>query len=611
MGILTPADKEKVKRAIPKVNNKIIDATVARLYIAYPDATKWQYTQLFGAIALVDDLVGHTFWLKLVDITGSRGVVWDQELYVDFGYHQDRKFFHTFELEECLAGLLFEDSADGAHFYKRVTTRTKHGSKQTVNNKNAMRLQATAALAALKPGPRGEFFDVNTAQRLRRARGVLYYDDVPPPEWRLLYAELAAAGISEDMIADNREFIKEYIAQQGGPLVGLEPPVPRRAKIAAEPTPEVLTSRKHKAAPPPPPPPPLKDVSTPTASSTPAAPPAPSTSAAPLAPSTPAVPLALSVPSAPSVSSSALPSEVESPADSVTSSPAPEAATPALRFKVPPALALPPHSGLLPPVNRPFPGAQGTAGPAPFGLGAAATPLPPPPPARGPVPPPPPRAGMPVPPPRAPPALLLARPGGPPPPPPPRAARPGPPPPPPRGRTAPPAAPPLASAPPPAPVAATSFAPPPRPMMQLPQATAGAAPPSVSTGPPPPPLPPMSTGGPPPPPPLPSMSSGPPPPLGTSVPAEATGDPGRDALLASIRGSGLGALKKTDKSNLERPNVLLQEARGEPVAPPAAASSGGGAGAPPASLADALAQALNKRKDKVAASDGEDDDEDW
>ena len=70
--------------------------------------------------------------------------------------------------------------------------------------------------------------DVNTAQRQRRAKGVLYYDDVPPPEWRSLYAELEAAGITEDMIADNRQFIKDYISQQGGPLVGLEPPIPRK-----------------------------------------------------------------------------------------------------------------------------------------------------------------------------------------------------------------------------------------------------------------------------------------------------------------------------------------------------------------------------------------------
>ena len=31
MGLLTAADKEKIKRVIPKANNKIIDATVARL----------------------------------------------------------------------------------------------------------------------------------------------------------------------------------------------------------------------------------------------------------------------------------------------------------------------------------------------------------------------------------------------------------------------------------------------------------------------------------------------------------------------------------------------------------------------------------------------------
>lgn len=87
-------------------------------------------------------------------------------------------------------------------------------------------------------------------------------------------------------------------------------------------------------------------------------------------------------------------------------------------------------------------------------------------------------------------------------------------------------------------------------------------------------------------------------------------DGGRDALLASIRGTGgIGALKKTDKSQLEKPSVLLQEARGES---PAASQISAAPAAPgqPESLADALANALNKRKDKVAASDDEDD-EDW
>lgn len=86
-------------------------------------------------------------------------------------------------------------------------------------------------------------------------------------------------------------------------------------------------------------------------------------------------------------------------------------------------------------------------------------------------------------------------------------------------------------------------------------------------------------------------------------------DGSRDALLASIRGAGVGALKKTDKSQLERPSVLLQKLLGAPAgnggnAAPAAAPG------QPASLADALASALSQRKGKVAGSDDEDDD-DW
>lgn len=71
MGVITTQDKEKIKRAIPKASNKIITCAIARLYIAYPDPTSWTYTGLSGAIALVDDLVGNTFFLKLVDISVS------------------------------------------------------------------------------------------------------------------------------------------------------------------------------------------------------------------------------------------------------------------------------------------------------------------------------------------------------------------------------------------------------------------------------------------------------------------------------------------------------------------------------------------------------------
>lgn len=64
-----------MKRTVPKSANKI-HTEVAKLYIAYPDRHRWTYTGLQGAVVLANDLVGNTFWLKLVDISpANRGVI--------------------------------------------------------------------------------------------------------------------------------------------------------------------------------------------------------------------------------------------------------------------------------------------------------------------------------------------------------------------------------------------------------------------------------------------------------------------------------------------------------------------------------------------------------
>jgi hypothetical protein len=67
--ILSEADKETVKRQVPKASNKIQAVAVARLYIAYPNPSKWTDTGLQGAAVLSNDLVGNTYWVKLVDVS--------------------------------------------------------------------------------------------------------------------------------------------------------------------------------------------------------------------------------------------------------------------------------------------------------------------------------------------------------------------------------------------------------------------------------------------------------------------------------------------------------------------------------------------------------------
>ena len=118
---LTSDDKAKVKRAIPKASNKILTATAARLYVAFPDPKQWKYTGIAGAVVLSKDNVGDTYFLKVVDVVGHGQILWDHELWKGFEYNQDRTFFHSFESQGILVGLSFADESEAQGFYKKVT----------------------------------------------------------------------------------------------------------------------------------------------------------------------------------------------------------------------------------------------------------------------------------------------------------------------------------------------------------------------------------------------------------------------------------------------------------------------------------------------------------
>ena len=92
---LSTEEKDRVKSAIPKSRNQIFYATLARIYYAWPDPEKWGYAGLQGALAFVKDSKG-ILWFKMVDLEGTRGIIWEHELYSGVEYNTDRAFFHSF-----------------------------------------------------------------------------------------------------------------------------------------------------------------------------------------------------------------------------------------------------------------------------------------------------------------------------------------------------------------------------------------------------------------------------------------------------------------------------------------------------------------------------------
>ncbi|KAK1446046.1 WH1 domain-containing protein [Colletotrichum melonis] len=644
--ILSDDDKETVKRFVPKQTNKIQAVAVARLYVAYPNPARWTNTGIQGAIVLSNDLVGNTYWLKMVDISsGNHGVIWDQEIFDTWSYNQDRTYFHSFEIEECLAGLSFTDEKEAKQFKKKMDDREKNASRATRSTPFGGASQAAAHKHGLLGGlfggrhaaaptppdsprsnqPHGRMPSLNGGHKSSEFAVLDAFD----PQWRENFGQdLRDKGLTDEFIKENQEFIVEFLKEEQEKLMAgarshAPPPPPPPA-----PHTNGLELRNGRAPPPPPPP----GGSHSDGPRLPPPPPAPRRGAAPAPPparrsgkaDTPAVNREPTPPSEP---------------------PAPEASR--SRFAVPPPLpdagklahALggsvnairggPANPGPPPPPRPPKTPMQEEERPAGHKFGVppafAGARQGPPPPSRGPVPPPPPpRSDGPPLPPKAPAseAPPLPPPSSRPVPPPPALGSPPlPPPPPPLPSSSAPPPPPLPTSPPPLPTSnappppplPSSNAPPAPPLPPLNNAPPAPPPPPPGAGappPPPPPPPPGGLGGPPPPPPMPNRDSG----YSSGVPVPQP-DSSRSAVLGDIqKAGGIRALKKVDRSQIrDRSSATVgggsdSGPHGSGLPPAGVAPGGGGGG----DMANALAAALQKRKEKVSRSDDErSDNDDW
>ena len=94
-------EKNKVKGVLSPYN-KILMATVARIYYAHPDPNSWTFSGHQGGLAFVKDKNDGLYYFRLVDLQGTRGVIWQHELYENFTLNEDRAFFHSFAGDVCL-----------------------------------------------------------------------------------------------------------------------------------------------------------------------------------------------------------------------------------------------------------------------------------------------------------------------------------------------------------------------------------------------------------------------------------------------------------------------------------------------------------------------------
>ncbi|KAK7046795.1 hypothetical protein R3P38DRAFT_3422525 [Favolaschia claudopus] len=329
----TQRRRTKSRPLSPAASNKILFAALARIYYAHPDPNQWSYSGLQGALAIVRDTTKNTYAFRLVDLDGTRGVIWEFELYNGLEYFPDRAFFHSFAADECMVGFVFADEREAKSFWKKVTTKKEAKSKPASEKKKKASKGGKIDKSMISGPASGSFVHV---AHMGYDEDQGFTSTGVDPSWTAFLGQLENSGIDKKVIDQEMEFIKDFARkhqqqQAAAPTAkkSKPPPPPSRrthaptdstSSIAAAPpppppprggrasqVPPAPPMRPAPAATPaPPPPPPMRPAGK--SPAVPAPPPRPTSAAPPAPPPPPRPPVSNGVPPPPPASPSSTPS---------------------------------------------------------------------------------------------------------------------------------------------------------------------------------------------------------------------------------------------------------------------------------------------------------------
>nr|XP_019006771.1 wiskott-Aldrich syndrome protein [Kwoniella mangroviensis CBS 8507]OCF70232.1 wiskott-Aldrich syndrome protein [Kwoniella mangroviensis CBS 8507] len=270
---LSSDDKAKVKKAIPSSSstNKIVTATVARVYQCKSGSQSWSYAGAEGALVFCADKAKGGLWFRVVDLSSYRGVIWEHELPNEIEYNQEKPFFHSWQGDNSHFAFVFASEQEAHDFYKKVANRSKYATKVKEDKKEKASTSTPTKKKkggkidkSLISGPSAGSFKHVAHMGFDSEKG--FSSSGVDPSWQILLEQLSMKGISAKDIQQNEKFIKDFVQQQGGiekataPKKPPPPPAPTSRRKPAPPPPTSRSARPSSvavptSAPPPPPPP--------------------------------------------------------------------------------------------------------------------------------------------------------------------------------------------------------------------------------------------------------------------------------------------------------------------------------------------------------------------
>ncbi|KAL3221341.1 hypothetical protein MRX96_005077 [Rhipicephalus microplus] len=122
---LTAEENETVVSACRDRKWLVIAMGIAEIYQSGPPPRhdRWQRC-CCGVVCFIKDNVAKAFYIRLFDFD-RRDFVWEQELFVEFTYKTRLPYFHTFEADDCQAGVNFAFEDEAANFGNAIEEKLR------------------------------------------------------------------------------------------------------------------------------------------------------------------------------------------------------------------------------------------------------------------------------------------------------------------------------------------------------------------------------------------------------------------------------------------------------------------------------------------------------
>jgi len=120
-GTLTKQEKDAIRKMYGNMASPLFH-TVAKLYVCPQTGTRWQDTDVWGAICLVIDrsVQPPAYMVQILDLA-TCDILFSQELYIGGVYNSDAAQFHSFEVDSGFVGFSFADAPEAKEFGLKVT----------------------------------------------------------------------------------------------------------------------------------------------------------------------------------------------------------------------------------------------------------------------------------------------------------------------------------------------------------------------------------------------------------------------------------------------------------------------------------------------------------